>query len=227
MLGAVKGKTSTRQIRVLLADDHRLVRSGIRALVERLDGVEVVAEAADGREALRLTAQHRPDVVLMDIAMPGLNGLEATGRIKKQFRNVRVLILSMHADHAYVSEALAAGAEGYMLKDAGAVELGLSIRAVARGDAYLSPAVAKHVVSDIRRPAGDGPGDRARMTPRQREILQLVAEGHSTKDIAHKLELSIKTVETHRVRLMERLDIHDVAGLVRYAIRIGMVMPET
>ncbi len=214
------------QIRVLLADDHTLVRSGFRALIQQLKGIEVVAEAADGREALRLVGRHRPDVVLMDIAMPELNGLDATARMRKQFPKVPVLLLSMHNSDEYVSEALAAGAAGYMVKDAGALELDIAIRAVARGESYLSPAVARRVIS--HHPASnarpfDGP---RRLTPRQREILQLIAKSNSTKEIARKLGVSVKTVETHRIKLMCRLDIHDVAGLVRYAIRMGLVTPD-
>ncbi len=213
------------QIRVLLADDHTLVRSGFRALIQQLKGIEVVAEAADGREALRLVGKHRPDVVLMDIAMPELNGLDATARMRKQFPKVPVLLLSMHNSDEYVSTALAAGAAGYMVKDAGALELDIGIRAVARGESFLSPAVAKHVVSQRRPPSSDRSAGLRRLTLRHREILQLIAESNSTKEIARKLEVSVKTVETHRVKLMCRLDIHDVAGLVRYAIRMGLVTP--
>ncbi len=214
------------QIRVLLADDHTLVRSGFRALIQELEGIDVVAEAADGREALRLVGKHRPDVVLMDIAMPELNGLDATARMKKQFPKVPVLLLSMHNSDEYVSKALAAGAAGYMVKTGGALELDIGIRAVARGESFLSPAVARRVIS--HHPASNGrPFDGPRrLTPRQREILQLIAEGNSTKEMARKLDVSVKTVETHRVNLMCRLDIHDVAGLVRYAIRIGLVTPD-
>lgn len=215
-----------RPLRVLLADDHRLIRAGIRALLEQLGNVEVVAEAANGREALELADKHRPDVVLMDIAMPELNGLEATERLKKQFPRMRVLLLSMHADEAYVSQALAAGADGYILKNAGVVELELAIQAAARGESYLSPAVAKKVISGRAGPHMARAGWQ-RLTPRQREILQAIAEGSSTKAIAAKLGLSVKTVETHRAKLMERLDIHDVAGLVRYAIRVGLITTES
>ena len=212
--------------RVLLADDHTLVRSGFRALLEQIDDVEVVAEAADGREALRLTEEHRPNLVLMDIAMPELNGLEAASRITKQFPDVSVILLSMHASEEYVSEALKTGAAGYMLKDAAAVELQLALKAVANGESYLSPAVASRVVAARAEPADERATGLGRLTPRQREILQLIAEGNSTKSIARKLELSVKTVETHRANLMKRLDIHDIAGLVRYAIRMGLVIPE-
>lgn len=220
-----------KSIRVLLADDHALVRSGIRALLNGLSEIQVVAEANDGHEALRLTQAHRPDIVLMDIAMTGMNGLEATTRMAKDFPGVRVIILSMHTSEEYVLQALRAGAAGYLLKDAGIVELELAIQSVARGETYLSPPVSKHVISDyIRRVGGDTgielSSDRSpleRLTLRQREILQLIAEGHTTQEIAQKLAISVKTVETHRMQLMERLDIHDVAGLVRFAIRVGLV----
>ena len=214
-------------IRVLLADNHTLVRSGLRALLENIDGIQVVAEAGDGREALHLIAVHQPDVVLMDIAMPEMNGLEATARVVKEYPNVRVVILSMHANEEYVLQALRSGAVGYVLKDAGLSELELAVRASSRGETYLSPAVSKHVVADYVRRVGDESSSVKQLTSRQREILQLIAEGRTTKEIADSLYISIKTVETHRMQLMKRLDIYDVAGLVRYAIRIGLVFPET
>ena len=214
-------------IRVLLADDHALVRAGLSALLKGIAGVEVVAEAGDGREALALIAKHRPHVVLMDIAMPGLNGLEAAARAKKDFPGVRIMVLSMHVNEEYVLQALRAGAAGYLLKGASLQELEMAISAVARGETYLSPAMSKHVVEDYVRLVGGEASASERLTPRQREILQLIAEGSTTKEIAAKLTLSVKTVETHRTQLMERLDIHDIAGLVRYAVRIGLVTPET
>lgn len=214
-----------KPIRVLLAEDHTLVRAGIRALLQNLDDVQVVAEAGDGREALRLIQIHQPDVVLMDIAMAGLNGLEATARISREFPRVRVVILSMYVSEEYVLQALRAGAVGYLLKDAGTAELELAIRAVARDETYLSPVVSKHVVADYVRRVGGEPSSLERLTRRQREILQLIAEGRSTQEIAQLLNISVKTVETHRSQLMERLGIHDVAGLVRYAIRVGLVTP--
>ncbi len=215
-----------KPIRILLADDHTLVRAGISSLLKNLEGVEVIAEASDGREALRLVRVHRPDVVLMDIAMPGLNGLEAAARIAKIFPHVRVIILSMHVNEEYVLQALRAGAAGYLVKGADAAELEVAIRAVARGETYLSPTVSKHVVTDyIQRISGETTSLEL-LTPRQREVLQLIAEGYSTKKIAHTLKISVKTVETHRMQLMERLDIHDIAGLVRYAIRVGLVKPD-
>jgi len=215
-----------KPIRILLADDHTLVRAGICSLIKNMEGTEVIAEAGDGREALRLVRTHRPDVVLMDIAMPGLNGLEAAARIAKKCPNVRVIILSMHVNEEYVLQALRAGAAGYMVKGADAAELEIAIRAVARGETYLSPMVSKHVVTDyIQRISGET-SPLELLTPRQREVLQLIAEGYSTKKIARTLKISVKTVETHRMQLMERLDIHDIAGLVRYAIRIGLVKPD-
>lgn len=214
-----------KTVRVLLADDHTLVRAGIRALLDTLPGVQVVAEATDGRDALNLVKTHRPHVVLMDIAMPGLNGLEATRRMVKEFPRTNVLILSMHASEEYVWQALRGGAAGYMLKGADLAELALAIKAVARGETYLSPPISKQVIKDyVRRVSGEDTLFE-RLTPRQREILQLIAEGTSTKNIGMALKISVKTVETHRAQLMERLDIHDVAGLVRYAIKIGLVQP--
>ena len=215
-----------KPIRILLADDHTLVRAGICSLIKNMEGTEVIAEAGDGREALRLVRTHRPDVVLMDVAMPGLNGLEATARIAKKFPHVRVIILSMHINEEYVLQALRAGAAGYLVKGADAAELEIAIRAVARSETYLSPMVSKHVVTDyIQRISGET-SPLELLTPRQREVLQLIAEGYSTKKIARTLKISVKTVETHRMQLMERLDIHDIAGLVRYAIRIGLVKPD-
>jgi DNA-binding NarL/FixJ family response regulator len=213
-------------IRLMLVDDHKLVRAGLRALLQSMPEVEVVAEAAHGREALSLMATGQPDVILMDIGMPEMNGLEATARIVKDFPKSRVIILSMHSSEEYVLKALRAGAVGYLIKDAGSAELEVAVMAVARGETYLSPAVSKHVVGEyVRRVSGEEHPLEV-LTPRQREILQLLAEGHSTQDIAQTLNISVKTVETHRAQLMERLDIHDLAGLVRYAIRAGLVNPE-
>jgi DNA-binding NarL/FixJ family response regulator len=218
----------------MLADDHKLVRGGLCALVKGIGGVEVVAEANDGREAIQLCETHRPDIILMDIAMSGMNGLEATTRITKEFPEIRIIILSMHTSEEYVLHALRAGAAGYLLKDAGITELELAINAVAQGETYLSPPVSKHVITDYVRRVGfdqdhDNRLDRPaieRLTLRQREILQLIAEGNSTQEIANMLSISVKTVETHRMQLMERLDIHDVVGLVRFAIRVGLVSIE-
>ncbi len=215
-----------KPVRVLLADDHTLVRAGLRKLLEAMPEVEVVGEASDGLALLALAAQLRPTLVLMDIAMPGLNGLEATARLARQSTDIRVLILSMHQNEEYVRQALRHGAAGYLLKDAAPMELDLAIRAVLRGETYLSPAVSRGVVSDyVQRLRGEEtPGTQ--LTPRQREVLQLVAEGHSTKEIARRLDLSVKTVDTHRSQLMKLLDIHEVAGLVRYAMRVGLISPD-
>lgn len=210
-------------IRVLLADDHGLVRAGFRALLSKLPGIEVVAEAADGREALAQVKAHSPDLVLLDISMAGLNGLEAAVRITKEFPSVRVLMLSAHANESYVKQALCAGAAGYLVKDASTAELEIAVHAVARGETYLSPVISKHVVEDYLRRAGGEAGPLELLTSRQREILQLIAEGHSTKEMARILHVSPKTIETHRAQLMERLHIHDIAGLVRYAIRAGVL----
>jgi DNA-binding NarL/FixJ family response regulator len=217
-------------IRIILADDHTLVRSGIRALLQNIPEVQVVAEAGDGRHALELIEQHQPDLVLMDIAMPGLNGLEALARIRKEYPKVRVVVLSMHANEEYVLQALRAGAAGYLLKDSATPELELAVKAVAAGKSYLSPAISKQVVDDYllrtdpdRDTQSSSLDVHARLTPRQREVLQLIAEGNTSQQIAQTLKISVKTVETHRLQLMERLNIHDIAGLVRYAIRIGIV----
>jgi DNA-binding NarL/FixJ family response regulator len=212
--------------RVLLADDHALVRAGIRSLLERMTAIEVVAEASDGREALELAKNHLPDLMLLDIAMAGLNGLEALARATKEFSAVKVIILSMHANEEYVPQALRAGARGYLLKDAAVAELELALRAVNRGEIYLSPRISKRVIdSYLERLENERPL-REELTLRQREIVQLIAEGKSTKEIAFFLKVSIKTVEAQRAQLMERLEIHDVAGLVRYAMRVGLVPPE-
>ncbi len=210
-------------IRVLLAEDHGLVRAGIRRLLEDLPGILVVAEAVDGREAVDLITRHLPDVALVDMTMPGLNGLAVVGRATADAPSVHVLVLSMHDNEEFVWEALAAGAAGYLLKDSSATELELAVRSVAAGGAYLSPAVSRHVVRDyVRRGGPEQPGVE-RLTQRQREIVQLIAEGNTNSEIAETLTISIKTVESHRAQLMSRLDIHDVAGLVRYAVRMGLV----
>jgi len=213
-------------MRVLLADDHTLVRAGIRTLIEGLDGASVVAETGDGREAVELCERLRPDVVLLDVTMPGLNGLEAAPRIARVSPATKILVLSMHASEGYVAQALRAGVHGYLLKDAAATELEVALRAVLRGNSYLSPAISRHVVDGFLRGPGQPASPLALLTARQREILQLVAEGRSTKEIAADLGLSVKTVETHRAQLMERLEIRDVAGLVRLAIREGLVSPD-
>jgi DNA-binding NarL/FixJ family response regulator len=210
-------------IRVVLADDHALVRAGIRALLEKLPGIEVVGEADNGRQALELIKASSPNLILLDISMAELGGLEALPRIVKDFPSVKVLILSGHANEEYVLRALRCGAAGYMVKEAAAEELEVAIKAVAQGKTYLSPLVSRTVVdSYLDRAAGDK-GPIEQLTARQREVLQLIAEGRNTKEIAGMLDISVKTVEAHRLQLMARLNIHDVAGLVRYAIRSGLV----
>jgi DNA-binding NarL/FixJ family response regulator len=214
-------------MRVLLADDHGLVRAGIRSLLEKIPGVEVVGEANNGREALELIKAALPRLVLMDIAMRELGGLEALSRITKDFPRVRVIILSAHANEEYVIRALRSGAAGYMLKDAAKAELELAINAVAEGKTYLSPSISRTVIDSYLERVGGESGPLEQLTSRQREILQLIAEGRNTKEVAHLLGISVKTVEAHRLQLMARLDIHDVPGLVRYAIRSGLVSAET
>ncbi len=209
--------------RILLADDHVLVRAGIRSLLERLPTVEVVGEASTGHEALELVEKLRPNLVLLDITMSGLNGLEVAERLHKSHPTIRVLILSMHENEEYAVRALQSGAAGYMLKDAATLELELAIQAVMRNDTYLSPAISRGLVDKLLTQAPPEVATPSLLTPRQREILQLLAESKSSKEIAFQLQLSVKTVETHRAQLMERLNIHDVPGLVRYAIRTGLI----
>jgi DNA-binding NarL/FixJ family response regulator len=216
----------TTPIRVLLADDHTLVRAGIRGLLAGLANVEVVGEAGDGQEALRLAEELRPDLVLLDVGMPGLSGLEVAKRLAALDRGVRVVVLSMHNSEEYVVRALRAGCVGYLLKGSAVSELEVAVRAVARGETYLSPAVSKQIVDDYVDRTGGAADPLEALTPRQREILQLVAEGHTSKDIAQRLLLSFKTVEAHRAQIMKRLDVHDVTGLVRFAVRVGLVVPD-
>lgn len=216
-----------KPIRIVLADDHRLVRAGIRSLLEDIKGAEVVAEAEDGREALRLIEKHQPDIALLDIGMPGLGGLEVAAQTHQLAPNTRVMILSMHAAGPFVARALRVGVAGYLLKDAAPAELRVAIAAVAKGDVYLSPAISRQVAEGFADGAATAEDPLGRLTARQREILQLIAEGRTTKQIAGDLNISAKTVETHRAQLMERLGIHDVPGLVRFAIRVGLVLPES
>lgn len=217
-----------KTFRILLADDHALVRAGIRELVQKLPGLEVVAEASNGRQALELIQAQTPDLVLLDIGMKELNGLEVAERLTREHPGVKALILSMHANEEYVLRALRAGACGYMLKDSAITELKLAIDTVLAGKTYLSPSISRSVIDSYlnRTAAPARKNSLDLLTPRQREILQLIAEGNSTKEIAANLNLSAKTVETHRAQLMERLDIYDVASLVRFAIRAGLIQPE-
>lgn len=212
-----------KPIRVLLADDHALVRAGIRALLQKISDLEVVAEAEDGNEAVLLIQKHKPDIALMDIAMPGLDGLAATARITQEVPGVRVIILSMHAEQEYVMRALRAGARGYLLKGARSSELEVAVKAVARGETYLSPAASIHVVAGALRHSVSECSPLDRLTPRQRQVLQLIAEGHTRRQIALTLKVSAKTVDTYRAQVMDELKIHDVAGLVRFAIGAGLI----
>jgi len=212
-------------LRVVVADDHRLVRAGIRSLLEELPDVEVVAEAGNGRELLEMIGAKQPDLVLADIAMPEMNGLEATTAIAAQYPYVKVIVLSMYASEEYVWRAFEAGASGYLLKDAAPVELELSIKTVMNGSKYMSPVVSQQVVNDYVRNSSGGVTWKEMLTPRQREVWQLIAEGKNTKDIAIQLQISPKTVETHRLQLMERLGVYDVVGLVKLAIKAGLIAP--
>jgi DNA-binding NarL/FixJ family response regulator len=213
--------------RVLLVDDHALVRAGIRSLLEKMPGVEVVAEASTGREAIEMVKAKLPNLVLMDIAMAELGGLEALPRITNDFPDVKVVILSAHANEEYVIRALRSGAAGYMLKDAATAELELAIRSVTEDKTYLSPSISRTVIDSYLERVGGRLNPLEQLTPRQREILRFIAEGKNTKKIASDLDISVKTVESHRLQLMERLNIHDIPGLVRYAIRSGLVSLET
>jgi DNA-binding NarL/FixJ family response regulator len=198
----------------------------MRSLLQDLPDVEVVAEAGDGAEALAAAERERPDVVLLDIAMKGMNGLEAAARLRERLPGVKVIILSMHTSEEYVLLALRAGAVAYLIKDSATSELELALKCVMRGETYLSPAISRQVVDGYVQRVGASAGPEP-LTPRQREVLKRIAEGRSTKEIAFELNLSVKTVETHRAQIMERLGIRDVAGLVRYAMRAGLVPPET
>ena len=212
------------KIRVLLADDHTIVRKGLRALLEGQAGIEVIAEAEDGRAAVQLAEQLKPDVALMDFSMPGLNGLEATRQIVERVPGTKVLVLTRHMDREYVDRILEAGAAGYLVKKSAPEEIVIAIQAVQRGESYLDPAIASTIIKgylDKSRPEAEDAFDK--LTPRQREVLQLIAEGHGTREIAEMLHLSIKTVENHRSSLMDTLNLHSTAELTRYAIRKGVV----
>ncbi len=208
------------KIRVLLADDHTILRDGIRALLDDQADIEVIGEAGDGQATVKMTAQLQPDVVVMDIAMPLLNGLEATRQIQRDFPQVKVLILTMHENEEYIRQVLAAGALGYVLKDAAARDLLGAIRAVYQGEAVLSPAITRLVIEDYLRWGDIRPPDSSNgLTSREREVLQLIAEGYTNKEIAEILCISIKTVQSHRTNLMSKLDLHDRGELIKYAIQ--------
>ena len=212
-------------IRLLIADDHQVMRQGLRALLDSQSDMDVVAEASDGRDVVEKAAHHAPDIVLMDIGMPGLNGIDATRQIVKLSQSTRVIALSMHADRQFVQGMLQAGAAGYLLKDSAFEELAEAVRRVAAGQVYLSPAIAGVVVESLKSDSQDVEFDDS-LTPREREVLQLMSEGHSTKEIALRLHISVKTVETHRRQVMHKLSIYSVAELTKYAIRNGLTKLE-
>ncbi len=207
-------------IRILLADDHALVRQGFRMILEAQPDMEIVGQAGNGREAVELAEKLHPDVVIMDVAMPELNGTEATRRLAASTPRTRVLALSMHKDSVYVREILRAGARGYLLKDSGDTDLVAAVRAIAKGEGYISPAVSDAVLSDYRKHVSD-PIDL--LTGREREVLQSIAEGKTNKEIATSLNLSVYTVEAHRGRIMEKLNLHSTGELVRFALRNGLI----
>ena len=213
--------------RVIIADDHPIVRAGIRAELEKIPGLEVVGEATDGREALELVKTAKPAIVFMDISMRGLNGLEATSRITKEFPNVRVIILSMHQNEEYFWQAIKSGASGYLLKKAATTELGAAVNQVLAGEIYLVKEMSMRLLKKLPlQQIAHQKTPLERLSLRQREILQLIAEGQTTKGIGMVLNLSPKTVEYHRGRLMKRLNIHDIPGLVRFALQAGMIAQE-
>jgi DNA-binding NarL/FixJ family response regulator len=210
---------------ILLADDHRIVREGLRKILETREDFSIVGEAADGEEAVRLSTEKHPDVVVMDIWMPRLSGIDAIRRILKSRNGTRCIALSMHQGRNYVEEALRAGASGYVVKSSAGEDLISAIDAVRSGRSYLSSAVAQQVVEAITHPDEPGGSNVAALTGREREVLQLIAEGYSSKEIAQMLGVSLKTVESHRANLMDKLNIHKVSSLVRFAIRSGLVAP--
>jgi two-component system, NarL family, response regulator NreC len=216
-----------REIRILIADDHTIVREGLRRLISDEPGIDVIGEATDGRDAVAKCMDLMPDLVLMDLSMPGLHGLEATRQVTKRLPKTKILILSMHKNEAYVLQALQAGASGYVLKDSASEEVVGAIRSVSRGDSYLSPAISRVVIEDYLRLSAPGQvGAKSlydTLTVREREIFQLLAEGLKNQEIADRLHVSVKTVETHRAHIMEKLNLNNIAELVKYSIEIGIV----
>ena len=208
---------------IVLADDHQIVREGIRRLIETRSDFEVIGEVGNGEDAVRMITERRPDIALMDINMPKVSGIEATRRLERQGIGTRVLVLSMHEDRSYVEEVLRAGAAGYIVKNSSPEDLLSAIDAVREGRSYLSDSITQQVVDAIAHPDGDAPVGLTVLTDREREVLQLIAEGLSSKEIAGQLGVSLKTVDSHRSNLMEKLDIHKVAGLVKFAVRAGLV----
>jgi two-component system, NarL family, response regulator NreC len=212
-------------IRILVADDHTIIRSGLRVLLEREQDMKVVGEAADGRHAVQLAEELQPDVVLLDIAMPNLNGIEAARQISAKLSRVSVIVLSMHSDESYVLKTLKAGARGYLLKDSAESDIINAVRAVSQGKAYFSPEISRMLVDDyVRQMQQRGVDDSYELlTSREREILQMLAEGKSNKDIANSLNLSLYTVETHRSNILQKLNLHSLPELILYAVRKGVI----
>ena len=210
---------------IVVADDHKIVREGLVKLLEARSDFTVIGEASDGEEAVQMVLEKQPDVVIMDIWMPRLSGIDATRRIGKQGSHAKILVLSMHESRTYVEEVLRAGASGYIVKNSASSDLLQAIDAVRSGASYLSPAITQQVVDAIARPGDSSPSGVAMLTDREREVLQLIAEGLSSKEIANMLGVSLKTIDSHRSNLMEKLDIHKVSRLVRFAIRAGLVEP--
>jgi DNA-binding NarL/FixJ family response regulator len=210
---------------IVVADDHKIVREGLVKLLEEREDFTVIGEASDGEEAVQMVLERQPDVVIMDIWMPRLGGIDATRRIGKKGSSAKILVLSMHESRTYVEEVLRAGASGYIVKNSAPADLIQAIDAVCSGASYLSPAITQQVVDAIARPGDTAPSGVSILTDREREVLQLIAEGLSSKEIASMLGVSLKTVDSHRSNLMEKLDIHKVSGLVRFAIRAGLVEP--
>ncbi|HUU67953.1 MAG TPA: response regulator transcription factor [Planctomycetota bacterium] len=219
--------TSENTITILLADDHKIIREGLHALLEQHSDIRVVAEAEDGRKAVELAAKVRPDVAILDIGMPDLNGIEATRRITAEVRGIKVIGLSMHSDKRFVSEMFQAGASGYLLKDCASEELARAIRAVVQGQTYISPGIAGVVIGDyVQHLAVPGGSAGSILSGREREVLQLLAEGKTTKQTALCLHVSIKTIETHRQNIMRKLNVYSVAELTKYAVREGLTSLE-
>ncbi|MBZ0310304.1 MAG: response regulator transcription factor [Anaerolineae bacterium] len=212
-------------VKILLAEDHTMVRAGIRLVISELDGFEVIGEADDGQQALEMTLKLKPDIVVMDIAMPRLNGLDAAERILRDCPGVKIAILSMYSTEQYVKRALQVGVSAYLLKKSAVAELQLAFQAMLRGERYLSPPIADMVVNELLSPRVDTSGGTESLTTREREIMQMIAEGYANQDIADHLSLSVHTVRTHRGNLMQKLNLHNQADIVRYAIQTGLIQP--
>ncbi len=210
-------------IKIVLADDHKIMREGMRSMLEQEEGLEVVSDAENGREAFEIAKELNPDIIIMDINMPDMNGTEATRKIRKSCGRTKIIALSMHSDKFIVMEMLKAGASGYLLKDCSGQEIVSAIRAVHAGNSYLSPEITGGVIDDyVQKAAGNQPKSPVRLTTKEREILQLIAEGHTSKKISSHLNIAVKTVETHRINIMNKLDLHNIADLTKFAIRHGI-----